>query len=532
MTGELPAVVRTFLRLKARLLLNGVGAKALNRVAFITVWVGGLALGLVVGLALAVVGRTAPLAVEPVTGAVFGSMFALWVFARMATGGEEEVLGPGRLELLPLTNLHKLAGLFAAALIGPGALISSLVLLGLLIGTVPVGIGALVEVAAALVMLVLCVSVAQTMQIVLATFLRSRRGRDLGVVFSLGLALLFWYGSRQLGRSINDPAGVEHATIPGWLGLLPPGALARSLAAAARGEVAEGAVLLAYGLAWVVGVVMLWGWLLSRWQSVEAGGRGARVREQGRRLGLYPRLVAFLPTNRVGVVAAKELRYSFLREPRQWQMWVFGLVFGLIFGFSVAGADVTLAPYLSVLLVFFLLLQVSQAMYGIDGPAFWGYAVAAGRPRDDLLGKNLAIVIVVVPLVVTLTVGVAAWRDRLDAIPGAILLALAATGVTLGVGNQLSVRNAYPWPRAGQGNTKRPPGTGLWNLLGTAIEGLLYLPVAGFVGISYAIWHRTLAGAVMALAYGAVVWWVLFRNAAAYVEDHLPEVVADLGFRD
>lgn len=533
--GELPGgrVVRTFVRLKVRLLLNGVGSKALNQVAFIIVWVGGLGIGLLLGLINLVVGRGAPAATEPLVAATFGGMLALWVFAPLASGGEDQVLGPGRIELLPLTATSKLAGLFTAALVGPGALVSSLVLLGLVLGTAPASVGALIVVAAAVTQLVLCVVVAQTLFTMLATFLRSRRGRDLGVFFGLGLMFLFWFGSRQLSAVVADTNGLENATVPGWLVVLPSGGLAKAVSAGARGDVAAGLGYLLYGIAFTVGVIAVWGWLLGRWESNEAGSRGAKVREGGRRLGLYPRLAAFLPIDRAGAVAAKELRYTFFREPRQWQMWLFGLVFGLIFGFTlVATADATIAPYVGVLLVFFLLLQVSQAMYGIDGPAFWGYAAAAGKVRHDLAGKNLAIVVVLAPVVISVSVAVAVWRDRLDAIPAGLLLSVAAGGIALGVGNQLSVRNAYPWPRAGQGNTRRPPGAGLWNLAGTAAEGLLFLPVIGAVASSYLIWHRTLAGAVVSAVYGAAVWFVLFHNAARYVEDHQPEMVAALGLRD
>src|SRR5439155_25349979 len=103
--------------------------------------------------------------------------------------------------------------------------------------------------------------------------------------------------------------------------------------------------------------------------------------------------------NRSGAVAAKELRYI-AREPRRRMQLLSGFLVPL-FAFIPLLANHQLRSPKSVLGVtgfaFFLGLT-DLNMIGVDGRAYWMNVSAGNDPYDDLLGKNLAAVLVAFPM--------------------------------------------------------------------------------------------------------------------------------------
>ena len=118
--------------------------------------------------------------------------------------------------------------------------------------------------------------------------------------------------------------------------------------------------------------------------------------------------------------------------------------------------------------------------FGLDGAALWSTVAAGNDPRADLIGKNLASLLVMVPLATVSALVCAAFTHGWAYLPLTLGLAPAIFGVLLGVGDVMSVRVPYAMP-----DRRNPlafnPGQGCATLLAgfgaLAIEGILLLPV-------------------------------------------------------
>ena len=108
--------------------------------------------------------------------------------------------------------------------------------------------------------------------------------------------------------------------------------------------------------------------------------------------------------------------------------------------------------------------------------------VAAGNdPRADLIGKNLASMLVMVPLATVSAFVCAAFTHGWAYLPLTLGLAPAIFGVLLGVGDVMSVKVPYAMP-----DRRNPlafnPGQGCATLLAgfaaLAVQGVLLIPIA------------------------------------------------------
>jgi ABC-2 type transport system permease protein len=173
--------------------------------------------------------------------------------------------------------------------------------------------------------------------------------------------------------------------------------------------------------------------------------------------------------------------------------------------------------------------------FGIDRAAYWMNVVATGDPASDLLGKNIAVVLLHVPLFIAVAIGIAAVTGGWVYLPAAACLAVAALGVQLGVGNVVSVRAAQPmaegsnpWAmRSGQGLSA---GFLLWGAF--LVSLLLLAPVAIVVGIALTSWRPLLwISSPMAVLYGAGAYLVGERLAGTWLREHQPELLDALSLR-
>jgi ABC-2 type transport system permease protein len=250
------------------------------------------------------------------------------------------------------------------------------------------------------------------------------------------------------------------------------------------------------------------------------------------RTTLFPRALGFLPRNRMGAVAAKEMRY-FFRDPRRRGPVIAALIVPALFLFTTL-RDAQVRPAYATLLALVALLPASGLtlnQFGLDGAALWSMIVAGVDARADLVGKNIATALLVCPLVTLPAVAAAAATDGWTYIPLTLGLAPGMLGVILAIGNLVSVRAPYAVP-----DRKNPlasnPGQGCIGALG-AIGSLfvdMVLLVPAIVVISIALTQLPLAPAsvvaiVFTTAYGALIWWSCTRLAARFVEPRLPEVL-------
>lgn len=450
---------------------------------------------------------------------VFTTLCFLWISVPLFTFASDDLLDPARLSLLPLRirDVQVLQGV--GGLLGVAPICTLIVVAGLVPATSGNAAGTAVALLAVPLQLALCVLSSRAAATGLSSLLRSRRGRDLGVALTTLLALSFQLvpaltNNRVAGGGIAQQ--VEAAAGP--LRLFPPGLLA-----SAPGRARDGQVLLALGQLLVVAglvlvVLQLWAYALrrneQRGDSSSGPARGATSLVPGWLQGL-------LPSGRLGAVAAKDLRYL-TRDPRRLvqlatQVLVpvvaislplsSGSRSGLVFGVCAVG---------------FFGGLLGNNRFGQDQTAVWMLiASSEGRTsaRRDLLGGDLAIALVTVPILLVLGfgLGVVGGTEHLATAMGA---GLALFFLSLGVSGLVAVAAPFGVPEGtnafGSGNA----GVGARVLVATfgsmLLVVLLALPLVpvllsdlrGGSGLA-----MLLVGPVYGLALGAIGrelsarWW-------------------------
>ncbi len=549
-----------FVRLKLRLMtgaLGGTGGRA--RVV-------GLILAIVAGLYVMPAGFAllASLHGRRVAGdagiVVFTAAFAGWAVLPMLAFGTDETLDPARLALLPLRRRTMITGLFAAALTGIGPVVTFVVLLGVVAaaatgpGSVAIGL-----VAVAL-ELALCVAASRTLVTAFSGLLRSRRGRDLGVVAGALLTFAVIGANLALQRSLTG-GRLEHdlRTIAGIVRWAPPGMVAHAIGDAARGDYA--AALLGLAAGGLTVLLLLWAWiavlgraLVGQDASTQPGRRrphgGASATSGGAAAGgraaagaglaaeLSGGLLALLWSSRVVTVAVKELRYSW-RDPRRKAAWL-GLGMAVIVTLSVSslgtgrGLAGAVGPVLVVAAVYGGAIAGIQSanQFGLDGGALWLNVAATSRPqqlRADLAGKNLASALVALPVFALLYTALGLLAHQVTYPAAALGMAAGALGATLGISSVASVLMPYAVPERrasafGGAGTGRGFLAALANLAILVLAVILLSPVL----IMLAFVHTGLWLLLVGPGYGAVLAWLGRLVASDIGFRRLPELLAEV----
>jgi ABC-2 type transport system permease protein len=510
-------MVGTFVRLKLRLLRNGLRLGQ-GAVLFAIGAVGAGVFGMVgfVILASARGNTTAPdLAIVVFAVATLG-----WTVLPILGFGNDETLDPQRLATLPLSRRQLVTGVLAASLLGVAPVATLVAFSGAFVGLAHNVLSAALIAVAVGETLLLCVVASRTLVALLVPILRSRRGRDFTIlaVTLLGLTppLLEMFAARG-GHDVHhvfiETARRVRLTPFAWGGT-------------AAADAAGGHYVAAFGFLMMVGaliVALLWIWsraLERALTSSDASATAPRPARTGTAGGLIPRPLPFLPRNRVGAVAAKDLRY-FARDPRRRAPLIGALIVPAVALFASLSQgparpqSTTLLGLVAVLPAAALTLN----QFGLDGAALWSSVAAGNDPRSDLIGKNLASVLVMVPLATVSACVCAAFTHGWAYLPLTLGLAPAIFGVLLGVGDVMSVRVPYAMP-----DRRNPlafnPGQGCATLVAgfgaLAIQGVLLAPIGVLAFALVATTPLAVATAtivVIANVYGATIW-VSGRNMA------------------
>lgn len=454
-------MARVLLRLKLALvassLKQGWQALAGTLVAVLVVLPAALAAAVLVtvGARLAEAGVAGDLLVVGFTALVLG-----WLLGPVAAFGMDETLDPVRLRLLPVRARALVPGLALASLVGVPGVACVLLLLGVVGGFAPPGPGLVLVVGGVAAELALCVLGGRALVTVLSGQLRSRRGRDAtatlsavviaGLVAVAQLPNLANIGVIDEGPDgvtiggdaspLTDRAGDAVGGVAHVLSFLPPGWAARAVSAGAQGD-------LVAGLAWLAGAVLVavacgaaWARALER-QLVDGaeGGTGTSLDAAP----LAPRLLRALPATPVTASAAKELRY-FGRSPQLRAQLLPSVVLatlGIGAGAFVADDPRTvLAAAAPVLLLGFAALN----LFGGDRGAFQLVLLAVRDTRAELLGRDLAVACLVTPFALAAALVLASVTGGWAWVPVALALAAAVLGVSLGVGDVVSVLAPIP----------------------------------------------------------------------------------------
>lgn len=579
-----------FVRLKLRLLRNGLRLGGWQQTVGLVV-AAAAALPLIPGgfALLALVPRANRHAGAAAAMVVFVGVFLGWLLLPLFSATLDTSLDPAKLVLLPLRPRQLATGLFAAACVGLGPLGTLLVLLGAVVGFAPAGPGAALVVAAVALEFALCVVTARAVTTVLSRWLRSRRARDL-VILVVSLSALLLNLAVQVVLRAVEPGRLSRSgglrTTGRIFAWSPPGLAARALVAGSQGRLGVAALEL-LAVAAVVALLGRWwyGSLQRLLVTVESPAGQARkpgnaVHERPaeqrapKRAGeatrgrpaegvaggpawpeLFPRpLRALLPANRLGAVAAKELRY-YARHPRLRVQWLtaalFAVALPLFVTFSARGGAAHPGPgfgpavdgggqrlVLTALTgIYLVVTQTVLNQFGADGPAWWTNVVASGDPRDDLAGKSLALALPTLALVTLVALLLAAVTGGWAWVPLTVCLAVGLLGAVLAVGMFTSVRFAFPLP-GGTTNLWGGRGSGqgcmvgLTQMLAMLTAGILCAPLGVLVAVGVTFWPPALLlAAPVAVLYGAAVWRVGLFLAANWLRAHQPELLAALSPR-
>ncbi len=526
MSRARPGVPRLLVRLKVRLLRNRARAQRYGTVFLVGSVVAALVFGLYGAIAVGTLVTADDAFVGRGTLVIGATLFTLaWTVLPLITFGADESLDPARLTLLPLHRDPLMRGLLLASLVGPAPAFALLVLLGAVIGFARTSL-AVVPVVVLLVLFT--VALARTVSTLLAATLASRKARDAVVII---LPLLFL--SLQALRFVNLTflGEEEVGRISDVLMWLPPGMLGQAVYDAGGGDHGPALLRLLPAMALLPALVWVWGRALDRTLTTGSTGEtSSRRRRPGGDLPLlFPRLGFIRPTP-WGAVAARELRYV-LREPRHKVNLVNTILLGAglpLFFALRSGGDLSDSSVLLATVAGYLAILSANNQFGLDGGALWLDIVAGDTIRSVLIGKNLAVLVQVLPTITVVGVVMAAITGGWAFLPGALVLGVAALGSGLATADVISIR--FPLPVA---DTRNPFGgagggqgcaTGLILFVCTLVQAILVIPVgiAAIVGIVAGPAWLVLA-AIASAAYGVGLWFLGLRLAADHARAHEPE---------
>lgn len=524
-----PRVPYTLARLKFRLLRNRARGTRNGSFRFLisALWATMVAvLGFVGAVGLGRSGDPRASRAALVIGAT--ALVLGWSLLPLLTFGTDESLDPAQLVLFPLRRGPLMRGLLLASLVGVAPAAIVVVAAGAVLGYGQRA-GAVLVVPAMVLLLLLAVASARTLTTMLASSLSSRRGRDVVIVIVALLALAL-QGLRFVKFSSIDPKLIDR--VLGVLRWLPPGMLGQAVIDARDGRVALAVVQLVPPTLAIVALMRLWARSLDHSLTVVPGG--VPVQRRRARLGL-PLLFRRLPLLRPtpwGAIAAKELRYT-SREPRRKVTVVNSVVLGIVAPVWVgarAGGGLRPASVLLATLAGYVVVMGARNQFGLDGGALWLDAVAGDMVRHQLLGKNLALLVEVVPVVALVGVALAALTGGWLFLPAALFVALAGLGAGLATANVASVRYPVRLPESRSpfagGGGGQGCSTAVVLLVCALVQNVIIAPVVLAVAFTVSVAPVALVVvAPLCAVYGAAVWWAGLHLATGYARAHQPELL-------
>ncbi len=521
-------MVALLVRLKLTLLRNSLRRSVWRTVGLVLGMV--YALGIVVAVLAGMVGLrfTSEALTADVTVVAYSAMTLGWLLLALLVFGVDETVDPSKFALLPVRARELMPGLLIAGLVGAPGVATVLVSLGLVVTwtrTLPLTLASLVCVPLGV---ATCFLLARAGTSAFASFLSSRRFRDLAFVALALFGASFGVGGNLIGSfAQTDVAGLRStladlARLAGWS---PFGWAWAIPADVARGAwlAAAAHLLLAVGL--VAALWLAWGHFLAvRLVSpTESGGDSRKVRDGKAIERLYPASPA-------GGVAGRTLRY-WRRDPR----YLAGIAGFLIAPIVIMITQLinpygspevaVLAPSLLGLLVG---LSVGQDL-SYDGTSLWLHISSGLSGADDRRGRVLSTMTVYGPLMVILIAVAVIMTGEWRLLPVVIGLTVALMLTSLGVGALVGSLWQWPAPPPGANPFQKGSSGGLPSLLSFTVTMfatlILALPTIALVVWSFFTpWIGYLTIPV-GLVCGVVVLRVGISQGGKLLDRRWPEVL-------
>ncbi len=535
--------------------------QAFGLVAALVFFILPLSLGLGAGTALGYVLLPSGAATQ-LLFAVLLALYVAWAALPLLQYTVNEGLDVTKLQIYPVTRTEQMLTLVLATLFD----LAGLVILGVFVGIVIGWHASVLAVAITLVALALAyvhiVTLSQLLLAALMGLLRSRRYRDISIIFFVlvGTACSFTgqIVSRVLSAAdLNALAGLQVDRYVWWT---PPGMVAEAISRANAGDyVMAGVWLLALA---ALAPVLLWAWAvvldrgITTAETAGAGGRRAsRRRARGVGTAAGPASVAgghvaaggavagrgWLPAP-VAAIASKDLRY-FWRDP-QMKASLLSSLLVLIFIFIpyfTRATDSTSAQYslfqpeqvfFAPLPALLITLNFSLNAFGYERAGAQTLFLLPVRPLAIFWGKNLAVGAIAGSVAIVATLGIAALTGGWAYAPIALAVALAAILVIMGCGNVISVLLPFRVRQIRMGEARFSSEAGC--LRSVLSMGVLLLVVVLLVPLGAATAIPLVLGQPewLALAlpagvlYGALLHQVATRLIAPQIHLRAPDILA------
>lgn len=396
----------------------------------------------------------------------------------------------------------------------------------------------------------------ESLRIVLWDLLRSRRTRDLVMLLSPLVGVLFYamYGMFFRPGVVGNWAGWLNLHPSRYLRFMPSGLVVGVVTNASAGRYwAAGGYLAGLG-ALAAATVAAMALLVRRVQSgeTEVGGRARRQRRRPTGEGAGPTFERALARRRIwlpvseeiATVARKEL-LLFWRNPhlkthliQAIAMPILWLMFIGVRSFG-GGYGQTPAPGLllgTIAMMLFGSFSLCANMFGIEGNAVSTLFLFPTPRRVVLAGKNAALYLALMVVYVPALVILAALSRQWSQLPLALLGTATVLALALAVGNFLSIYAPYRLPT----RRKNPLASASYGpgclgfilvFVGYVAVAVLAIPMAAALGLPMML-HAPLWYAVGAPAAAAYAWWMyrmLLDAAAARLLTREPEIIEAVG---
>lgn len=447
-----------------------------------------------------------------------GASFWLTLAVLSVTSGE--MLPPALLRTFPLGHRRRALGVLAASLIGAGTISTTIVVVsavgGFADGPRDIGLIAL----AAIVYVVGGSTISMLVATAMRRLLQTRRGHDASSLLALASGLLVMWLYR---RGTQFDANAEGGLTTTALDLTPIGAAGEAIAATGDGRQSIALLWLVAGIISVSVLAALY--LVIEPHSLTMPARAVRHGWRTGRGGLLDFAPPWLGTRtRAGAVCIAEIRAT-ARDSRRLVHYGLPLVLSFVVFATWHRSSGALTPNIIAWMPVIALQAAGSTQFAFDGKAAWQYVVAAGRPSADLLGKNLALVALVMPALLAAGVVAGVSGGHLERLATAAVAALGAIAAWLGPGSIVSVRLPFGIPS----DPSRVPRGSRGGLALVSVP--ICMGISTVAPVLFALGSASagaVVGALLALAYGGVVWLVCFTIAARTCDRRQPEIAARL----
>ena len=446
----------------------------------------------------------------------------------------DETLDPAKFATLPLTRRQMMTGLTGAAMLTPPIVVPVLVIMVNLAMWTGWVLTPITVIAVGLLITSYVVG-GQAFTTAFSMLIKSRRGRDLTMLFVVGLGLGL-YAAQAVGADAIGSLGLEGALLAhpasSWAWVLPPGAAQSAIHAADRGQWLLTAGLLLWSGLSLVGLAYVWNRMLTRLITQPE----ATATKSASRMKPFTDLAGWGPT---AVVVRKELR-MYLRDPRMRMVWTGGVIFIGILGATLLLGQTRLerlgaSPWLVLAApsaVLFVGLPVALNQFGWERRAASYLFALPITPQQMLVGKNVATMIALSLETAILTVTLAAisggW-SRVIYMPAILLTAVACQ---LAVGNLASVLTPLRLPDMGTDVFSQASEHGCLAIASQLVSffriGLLMVPpavaftlVEAFGATRFSLWQVS----AVSVVYGVIIYLVALKLASMLLRRRMPEVL-------